>query len=189
MRQLRRANDVQPCCSSEIKPAGVFSPKLSRILSPKGAVSPSPAWLKKFEPTVIQNPMTIGRFFIIVIEKYLVSRHWLGGQHFISCCLRYRGSASRIISVAAILNVRTVNGPAALRKSSLPWARIQSRPFGHEGRDDVTVAISQSERPSGRVEVCLTASFLSGENGQNLFRSIKEKAASWLDLRPDVFSG
>ncbi|GBM85518.1 hypothetical protein AVEN_16055-1 [Araneus ventricosus] len=54
-----------------LKPAGVFSPKLSRILPPKGAVSPSPAWLKKSEPTVIQNPMTIGRFFIIVIEKYL----------------------------------------------------------------------------------------------------------------------
>ncbi|GBN62246.1 hypothetical protein AVEN_158755-1 [Araneus ventricosus] len=53
------------------KPAGVFSPKLSRILPPKGAVSPSPAWLNKFEPTVAQNPMTIRRFFITVIEKYL----------------------------------------------------------------------------------------------------------------------
>ncbi|GBM07367.1 hypothetical protein AVEN_187901-1 [Araneus ventricosus] len=53
------------------KPAGVFSPKLSRILSQKDTVSPSPAWLKKFEPTVIQNPMAIRRFFIIVIEKYL----------------------------------------------------------------------------------------------------------------------
>ncbi|GBN52802.1 hypothetical protein AVEN_79847-1 [Araneus ventricosus] len=53
------------------EPAGVFSPKLSRILPQKGAVSRSPAWLKKFEPTVIQNPMTIRRFFIIVIEKYL----------------------------------------------------------------------------------------------------------------------
>ncbi|GBL90741.1 hypothetical protein AVEN_226174-1 [Araneus ventricosus] len=53
------------------QPSGVFSPKLSRILPPKVAVSPSPAWLKKFEPTVIQNPMTIGRFFIIVIEKHL----------------------------------------------------------------------------------------------------------------------
>ncbi|GBN39460.1 hypothetical protein AVEN_189151-1 [Araneus ventricosus] len=53
------------------KPAGVFSPKLSRIIPQKGAVSPSPAWLKKFEPTVTQNPMTIRRFFIIVIEKYL----------------------------------------------------------------------------------------------------------------------
>ncbi|GBM78521.1 hypothetical protein AVEN_260448-1 [Araneus ventricosus] len=30
-----------------------------------------PAWLKKFEPTVTQNPMTIRRFFIIVVEKYL----------------------------------------------------------------------------------------------------------------------
>ncbi|GBN51405.1 hypothetical protein AVEN_64935-1 [Araneus ventricosus] len=39
--------------------AGVFSPKLSRILFQKGAVSPSLAWLKKFEPTVTQNPMTI----------------------------------------------------------------------------------------------------------------------------------
>ncbi|GBN52680.1 hypothetical protein AVEN_47386-1 [Araneus ventricosus] len=56
---------------SLLKPAGVFSPKLSRILPQKGAVSPSPAWLKKFEPTVTQNPMTMRRFFIIVIEKYL----------------------------------------------------------------------------------------------------------------------
>ncbi|GBM06273.1 hypothetical protein AVEN_208965-1 [Araneus ventricosus] len=56
---------------SERKLTGVFSPKLSRILPPKGAVSPCPAWLKKFEPTVIQNPMTIRRFFILVIEKYL----------------------------------------------------------------------------------------------------------------------
>ncbi|GBN86021.1 hypothetical protein AVEN_159926-1 [Araneus ventricosus] len=55
------------------KPAGVFSPKLSRILPQKDAVSPSPAWLKKIEPTVIQNPMTIRRFFIIVIEKYLAT--------------------------------------------------------------------------------------------------------------------
>ncbi|GBN03878.1 hypothetical protein AVEN_232717-1 [Araneus ventricosus] len=54
------------------KPAGVFSPKLSRILPQKGAVYPSPAWLKNFESTVVtQNPMTIKRFFIIVIEKYL----------------------------------------------------------------------------------------------------------------------
>ncbi|GBM95562.1 hypothetical protein AVEN_182447-1, partial [Araneus ventricosus] len=50
--------------------APLLSPKLSRILHPKSAVSPSPAWLKKFEPTVIQNPMTIRRFFIIVIEIY-----------------------------------------------------------------------------------------------------------------------
>ncbi|GBN95555.1 hypothetical protein AVEN_24657-1 [Araneus ventricosus] len=57
--------------SSLKEPAGVFSPKLSRILPQKGAVSPSPAWLKKLEPTVTQIPMTIRRFFIIVIEKYL----------------------------------------------------------------------------------------------------------------------
>ncbi|GBN19381.1 hypothetical protein AVEN_59268-1 [Araneus ventricosus] len=56
---------------SYAKPAGVVSPKLSRILPQKGAVSSSPAWLKKFEPTVIQNPMTIRRFFNRVIEKYL----------------------------------------------------------------------------------------------------------------------
>ncbi|GBN58902.1 hypothetical protein AVEN_107653-1, partial [Araneus ventricosus] len=72
------------------------------------------------------------------------------------------------------------NGPAALRKSSLPWARLQSRPFGRKGRDDVKVAISQSEKPSGKVEVCLTASFLSGENGQNLFRSVKKTSGSGL---------
>ncbi|GBN83580.1 hypothetical protein AVEN_159627-1 [Araneus ventricosus] len=54
-----------------MKPAGVFCPKLSRILPPKGAVSPSPAWIKKFELTVTQNPMTIRRFLIIVSEKYL----------------------------------------------------------------------------------------------------------------------
>ncbi|GBN05314.1 hypothetical protein AVEN_67892-1 [Araneus ventricosus] len=55
----------------KVEPAGVFSPKLFRILPQKGAISPSPAWLKKFEPTVTQNPMTIRRLFIIVIEKYL----------------------------------------------------------------------------------------------------------------------
>ncbi|GBO06271.1 hypothetical protein AVEN_147751-1 [Araneus ventricosus] len=55
---------------SDWKPAGGVFPKLSRILPQKGAVSPFPAWLKKFEATVTQNPMTI-RFFIIVIEKYL----------------------------------------------------------------------------------------------------------------------
>ncbi|GBO02651.1 hypothetical protein AVEN_118176-1 [Araneus ventricosus] len=53
------------------KPAGVFSPKLSRIIPQKDSFSPSPAWLKEFEPTVIQNPMTIRRFSITVIEKYL----------------------------------------------------------------------------------------------------------------------
>ncbi|GBO15109.1 hypothetical protein AVEN_186977-1 [Araneus ventricosus] len=63
--------DLNPEWEQRGKPAGVFSPKLSRILPQKGAVSPSPAWLKKFEPTVIQNPMTIRRFFIIVNEKYL----------------------------------------------------------------------------------------------------------------------
>ncbi|GBM99641.1 hypothetical protein AVEN_169168-1 [Araneus ventricosus] len=56
---------------NNFKPAGVFFPKLSRILPQKGAVSPSPARLKKFEPTVTQNPISIRRFFIIVIEKYL----------------------------------------------------------------------------------------------------------------------
>ncbi|GBM06300.1 hypothetical protein AVEN_208983-1 [Araneus ventricosus] len=44
-------------------PAGMVSPKLSRILSQKGAVSPPPVWINKFEPTVTQNPMTIRRFF------------------------------------------------------------------------------------------------------------------------------
>ncbi|GBM80076.1 hypothetical protein AVEN_206915-1 [Araneus ventricosus] len=53
------------------KPAGVFAPKLSRILPRKGAVSPSPAWLKKIGTYCYQNPMAIRRFFIIVIEKYL----------------------------------------------------------------------------------------------------------------------
>ncbi|GBN61039.1 hypothetical protein AVEN_23853-1 [Araneus ventricosus] len=47
------------------KPAGVASPKLSRILLQKGAVSNPLAWLKKFEPTVTQNPMTIKRLFIV----------------------------------------------------------------------------------------------------------------------------
>ncbi|GBM66291.1 hypothetical protein AVEN_239548-1 [Araneus ventricosus] len=43
------------------KPAGVFSPKLSRILTQKGAVYPLPAWIKKFEPTATPHPMTIRR--------------------------------------------------------------------------------------------------------------------------------
>ncbi|GBL93414.1 hypothetical protein AVEN_219523-1 [Araneus ventricosus] len=44
------------------EPAGVFSPKLSRILLEKGAVSPPPAWIKKFEPIVTQDPMTIRKY-------------------------------------------------------------------------------------------------------------------------------
>ncbi|GBM78947.1 hypothetical protein AVEN_40511-1 [Araneus ventricosus] len=45
-----------------IKPAVVVSPKLSRILLEKGAVSPPPAWIKKFEPIVTQDPMTIRKY-------------------------------------------------------------------------------------------------------------------------------
>ncbi|GBN85475.1 hypothetical protein AVEN_44330-1 [Araneus ventricosus] len=44
------------------KPAGVVSPKLSRILLDKGAVSPPLAWIKKFEPIVTQDPMTIRKY-------------------------------------------------------------------------------------------------------------------------------
>ncbi|GBM90530.1 hypothetical protein AVEN_158605-1 [Araneus ventricosus] len=69
-QQIRQSTTSSVEITSQHKPAGVFSPKLSRILPQKVAVSPSPAWLKKFEPTVTQNPMTIRRFFIIVIEKY-----------------------------------------------------------------------------------------------------------------------
>ncbi|GBN40171.1 hypothetical protein AVEN_155531-1 [Araneus ventricosus] len=35
-----------------LEPAGVFSPKRSRTLLEKGAVSPPPAWIKKFERIV-----------------------------------------------------------------------------------------------------------------------------------------
>ncbi|GBM29295.1 hypothetical protein AVEN_106695-1 [Araneus ventricosus] len=45
---------------SRKKPAGVFSPKLSRILLEKGAVPP--AWINKFEPIVTQDPMTIRKY-------------------------------------------------------------------------------------------------------------------------------
>ncbi|GBL70135.1 hypothetical protein AVEN_30883-1 [Araneus ventricosus] len=44
------------------KPAGVVSPKLSHILLEKGAVYPPPACIKKFEPIVTQDPMTIGKY-------------------------------------------------------------------------------------------------------------------------------
>ncbi|GBL77157.1 hypothetical protein AVEN_154070-1, partial [Araneus ventricosus] len=44
------------------EPAGVVSPKLSRIHLEKGAVSPPPAWIKKFEPIVTQDPMTIRKY-------------------------------------------------------------------------------------------------------------------------------
>ncbi|GBM49644.1 hypothetical protein AVEN_259183-1 [Araneus ventricosus] len=44
------------------KPAGVVYPKLSCILLEKGAVSPPPAWIKKFEPIVTQDPMTIRKY-------------------------------------------------------------------------------------------------------------------------------
>ncbi|GBM70270.1 hypothetical protein AVEN_63917-1 [Araneus ventricosus] len=45
-----------------IPPAGVVSPKLSRILLEKGAVSSPQAWIKKFEPIVTQDPMTIRKY-------------------------------------------------------------------------------------------------------------------------------
>ncbi|GBN20858.1 hypothetical protein AVEN_260581-1 [Araneus ventricosus] len=48
--------------SSLVKPAGVVSPKLSRILLENGAVSPPPAWIKKFEPIVTQDPTTIRKY-------------------------------------------------------------------------------------------------------------------------------
>ncbi|GBO30773.1 hypothetical protein AVEN_239732-1 [Araneus ventricosus] len=44
------------------KPAGVVSPKLSRILLEKRAVSPPPAWIKKFEPIVTHDPMSIRKY-------------------------------------------------------------------------------------------------------------------------------
>ncbi|GBM03112.1 hypothetical protein AVEN_200807-1 [Araneus ventricosus] len=44
------------------KSAGVVSPKLSRILLEKGVVSPPTAWIKKFEPIVTQDPMTIRKY-------------------------------------------------------------------------------------------------------------------------------
>ncbi|GBN62699.1 hypothetical protein AVEN_177998-1 [Araneus ventricosus] len=44
------------------KPAGVFSPKLSLIPLEKGAVSPPHAGIKKFEPIVTQNSMTIRKY-------------------------------------------------------------------------------------------------------------------------------
>ncbi|GBN81379.1 hypothetical protein AVEN_161538-1 [Araneus ventricosus] len=76
----------------EKTPAGVFSLQLSRILPHKGAVSPPPAWIKRFEPTVIQNPMTVRRSFIIVIEKYLgkESNSKRCAPIFRSCCLKDR---------------------------------------------------------------------------------------------------
>ncbi|GBN70695.1 hypothetical protein AVEN_43865-1 [Araneus ventricosus] len=45
-----------------IKPEGVISPKLPRIPLEKGAVSLPPAWIKKFEPIVTQDPMTIRKY-------------------------------------------------------------------------------------------------------------------------------
>ncbi|GBM20361.1 hypothetical protein AVEN_201398-1, partial [Araneus ventricosus] len=48
---------------NDYKPAGVVSPKLSRILLEKGVVSPPPpAWIKKFEPIVTQDPTTIRKY-------------------------------------------------------------------------------------------------------------------------------
>ncbi|GBO18853.1 hypothetical protein AVEN_271801-1 [Araneus ventricosus] len=48
---------------NKLKPVGVFYPKLSSILLEKGAVSPPPAWIQKFEPIVTQDPMTIRKYF------------------------------------------------------------------------------------------------------------------------------
>ncbi|GBM09938.1 hypothetical protein AVEN_86820-1 [Araneus ventricosus] len=53
---------MRHCIRTLEKPAGVVSPKLSRILLEKGAVYPPPAWIKKFEPLVTQDPMTIRKY-------------------------------------------------------------------------------------------------------------------------------
>ncbi|GBM20164.1 Neprilysin-1 [Araneus ventricosus] len=55
------------CVSFLNETAGVVSPKLFRILLEKCAVSPALAWIKKFEPIVTQDPMTI-RNYLVQIE-------------------------------------------------------------------------------------------------------------------------
>ncbi|GBO28354.1 hypothetical protein AVEN_211978-1 [Araneus ventricosus] len=90
-RPLTSSCHFSPLSSANLllwKPAGVFSPKLSRILPQKGAVSPSPARLKKFESIITQNPMTTRRFFIIVIEKYL-GKEW-NSKRCVTIFLSYR---------------------------------------------------------------------------------------------------
>ncbi|GBM30760.1 hypothetical protein AVEN_30582-1 [Araneus ventricosus] len=62
--------------SSREKPAGVVSPKLSRILLEKGAVSPPPAWIKKFEPTVTQDPMTVRKYLARTRSTYTKELQW-----------------------------------------------------------------------------------------------------------------
>ncbi|GBL72130.1 hypothetical protein AVEN_115133-1 [Araneus ventricosus] len=103
-----------------MKPAGVFSPKLSRILPPKGAVSPSPAWLKKFEPTVIQNPMTIRGFFIIVIEKYL------GKESNSKRCLPIKTHICRTL-LGFTLAVSRTNGRNSLLSGAQANAAVRMR--------------------------------------------------------------
>ncbi|GBM98560.1 hypothetical protein AVEN_186097-1 [Araneus ventricosus] len=55
-------NGYAPAGKNSFKPAGVVSPKLSRILLEKGAVSPPSAWIKNFEPIVTQDQMTIRKY-------------------------------------------------------------------------------------------------------------------------------
>ncbi|GBN56009.1 hypothetical protein AVEN_61115-1 [Araneus ventricosus] len=66
--------DLQVNCwlCAQIKPAGVVSPKLSRILLEKGAVSPPRAWIKKFEPIVTQDPMTIRKYLVFLMKITVV---------------------------------------------------------------------------------------------------------------------
>ncbi|GBM85684.1 hypothetical protein AVEN_140248-1 [Araneus ventricosus] len=60
------------------EPAGVVSLKRSRLLLEKAAVSPPAAWIKKFEPIVTQDPMTIRKY--LVLKKREGS--WDGRCHF-----------------------------------------------------------------------------------------------------------
>ncbi|GBL95965.1 hypothetical protein AVEN_227181-1 [Araneus ventricosus] len=56
------------------QPAGLVSPKLSRILLEKGAVSAPPAWIKKFEPIVTQDPLTIRKYLDHSVLKLSLER-------------------------------------------------------------------------------------------------------------------
>ncbi|GBO21732.1 hypothetical protein AVEN_198234-1 [Araneus ventricosus] len=78
----------------ELKPAGVFSPKLSSILLKKGAVSPPPSWIKKIERIVTQDPMTIRKYLgkesnskrCVPIKRVPISTPaWLKGNNPSAC--------------------------------------------------------------------------------------------------------
>ncbi|GBO37805.1 hypothetical protein AVEN_18986-1 [Araneus ventricosus] len=102
------------------KPAGVVSPKLSRILLEKGALSPPPAWIKKFGPIVTQDPMTVRKY--LGKESNSQMRSELNAYRFL---LLLAQGQSRIILPRAPVRMRKENRMKEKRQAGVNKYRAQ----------------------------------------------------------------